>query len=214
MKPNLCCRGAEVERDGLARMVDELLEQGQPEAAVRLFTETQGRGIAADWPTSDRVATTLLHLGRPAEASQVWEHAAAPLSPSQRHVRIATALLAALDFPAAERGYRAALELDPTLGEAWFGLAWLHTQRGDSAQALAACQQGLQQVLTPARLRSWRALRPLSNHPSLTDRQISKSESQARDAANQPQHSTMHLAGASGWCGRCAVGSCYPSIKD
>jgi tetratricopeptide (TPR) repeat protein len=138
------------ERDGLAHTVGELLEQGYPEAAVRLFTETQSRGIAADWPTSDRVATTLLHLGRPAEASQIWEHAVVPPSPALRQVRIATALLAALDFPAADRGYRAALELDPTLGEAWFGLAWLHTQRGDSAQAVAACQQGRRHVLTPA----------------------------------------------------------------
>jgi hypothetical protein len=29
-------------------------------------------------------------------------------------------------------------------------LAWLHTQRGDSAQAVAACQQGRRHVLTPA----------------------------------------------------------------
>jgi Tetratricopeptide repeat len=149
------------ERDDLARTVGALLEQGQPEAAVRLFTETQGRGIAADWPTSDRIATTLLQLGRPADASTIWERAVAPSSPSQRQARIGTALLAALDFSAAERSYHTALELDPTLGEAWFGLAWLYTQRGDSAQALAACREGLRQPLTPAQTSFLRDLQAL-----------------------------------------------------
>jgi tetratricopeptide (TPR) repeat protein len=91
-----------------------------------------------------------LHLGHPELASQVWDRAAAPIAASHRPARIATAALAALDYPAAERGYRAALKLDPTLGEAWFGLAWLYTQRGDPAEALDACRHGLQQSLTPA----------------------------------------------------------------
>jgi hypothetical protein len=138
------------DQDGLAYTTRELLEHGYPETAIRLFSEAQARGITADWSTSDRVATTLLHLGHPADASRVWELAVAPPSPSQRQARIATALLAALDFSAAERGYHTALELDPALGEAWFGLAWLHTQRGESAQAQAACRQALRQTLTPA----------------------------------------------------------------
>ncbi len=140
----------QVERDGLTRTIDNLLEQGHPEVAIYLLAEAQGRGIAADWPTSDRVATTLLHLGCPADARQIWEHAMAPPSSAQRQARIATALLAGLDFSAAERNYRAALDLDPTLGDSWFGLAWLHTERGNSAQALTACRHGLRQALTPA----------------------------------------------------------------
>jgi len=147
--------------EDLAHIASELLEHGQPEAAIHLFAEAQGRGIAADWLTSDRVATTLLHLGRPADANQIWEHAIAPPSPAQRQARIATALLAALDLSAAERGYHAALKLDPTLGEAWFGLAWLHTQRGDSAEAFAACRQGLRQTLTPAQTSSLHGLQTL-----------------------------------------------------
>ena len=137
------------DRDGLAHIVSNVLAQGCPEEATRLFAEAQDRQIVADWPTSDRVATTLLHLGRPADASQLWEHVATALPPAHRAVRIATAALAALDFSSAERDYHRALELDPTLGEAWFGLAWLHTQRGDSTQALTACREGLRRALTP-----------------------------------------------------------------
>jgi tetratricopeptide (TPR) repeat protein len=136
----------------LALRVSDLLKQGRPEAATRLFAEAQDHGIAADWPTSDKVATALLHLGRPELATQVWARAAAPEAPSHREARIATAALAAFDYPAAERGYRAALKLDPTLGEAWLGLAWLYTQRGDSTQALDACQRGLQQSLAPPQI--------------------------------------------------------------
>ena len=73
-----------------------------------------------------------------------------PPAPALRLARLAAADLAALDFAAAERTYRAALELDPGLGEAWFGLALLHTQRGDAAAVLAAARQGLKQPLTPA----------------------------------------------------------------
>jgi hypothetical protein len=96
------------------------------------------------------VAATLLHLGHPAQARRVWASAAEPPAPALRLARLATAELAALDFTAAERTYRAALEVDPALGEAWFGLAVLHTQRGDAPAVLAAARQGLKHALTPA----------------------------------------------------------------
>jgi hypothetical protein len=96
------------------------------------------------------VAVTLLHLGRAAEARRVWASAADPPAPALRLARLAAADLACLDFAAAKRTYHAALELDPTLGEAWFGLAVLHTERGDAAAVVAAARQGLKQPLTPA----------------------------------------------------------------
>ena len=73
-----------------------------------------------------------------------------PPSPAQRQVRIATALLAALYFPAAERGYRACSSLIPRSGKPGSGWPGCTTQRGDSAQAFAACQQGRRHGLTPA----------------------------------------------------------------
>ena len=138
------------DREGLSRIVDQRLRQGRAEAAVGGFAEAQRRGIRPDWPTCDRVAATLLHLGRPAEARRVWQRAADPPAPALRLARLAACELAALDFAVAERTYRAALELDPGLGEARFGLALLHTQRGNAAEVLAAARQGLKQPLTLA----------------------------------------------------------------
>ena len=114
-----------------------------------------------DWTTRDRVATTLLHLGRPVQARRVWERAPDAPSPAIRLTRIGTALLAALDFQSAEESFRSALKHDAHLGEAWFCLALLHVQRGDANETLAACERGLQQSLTEAQrssLESFKAL--------------------------------------------------------
>jgi tetratricopeptide (TPR) repeat protein len=126
-----------------------LLEQGRAEAAHRLLADADNRGIRADWATCDRVATTLLHLGRPAEARRIWEQTADPPSPALRLTHIAAAELAMLDFSAADHTYQAALAVDPQLGEAWLGLALLHTQRGNAAEALTASREGLRRQLTP-----------------------------------------------------------------
>jgi tetratricopeptide (TPR) repeat protein len=136
---------------GLTLAIADLLRRGYAVAAVRLFEESQERGILPDWPTCDRVAATLLHLGRPAEARRIWEQQEtdAP-SPSLRLARIASAALAELDYPTAETTYHAALELDPGQGEAWFGLALLHLQRGDAGAALSAARRGRSPSLTPA----------------------------------------------------------------
>ena len=135
--------------DGLARAVAELIRRRRPEAAVRLWDEAEDRGIAAPWAGRDRVALALLHLGRAAEARGVWLGAVDPPSPAVRSARLAAAALAALDFPAARREYRAALEQQPDLGEAWFGLALLHVQLGEADEALAACRAGRKCPLTP-----------------------------------------------------------------
>ena len=140
------------ERDdgaGLSRAVAELIGRRRPEAAVQLWYEAEGRGIAAPWAARDRVALALLHLGRPAEARGVWLGAADSPSPAVRSARLAAAAIAALDFPAARRDYRAALDQQPDLGEAWFGLALMHVQLGEADEALAACRTGRKSHLTP-----------------------------------------------------------------
>ncbi len=141
-----------------AQLLDQVLrDQGMSdtERALKIprqhgSAEADGRGNRPDWPACDRAAATLLHLGHPAEARRVWAGAADPPAPALRLARLAAADLATLDFAAAERTYRAALKLDPGLGEAWFGLAVLHTERGDAAAVLTAARQGLKQPLTPA----------------------------------------------------------------
>jgi tetratricopeptide (TPR) repeat protein len=135
---------------GLATAVADLIRRGHPEAAARLLDEARSRGLSPSWTARDRVAVALLHLGRPAEARALWLDATDPPSPGLKAARLATAALAALDFTAARRDYRAALEIQPDLGEAWFGLAWLHTQAGERAEARRACQRGLACRLTPA----------------------------------------------------------------
>ena len=104
------------------------------------------------WPASDTVATALLHLGRPAAARRVWERAADPPTPAVRLARLAAAALAGLDFSAAEHDYRAAIALDPRLGEAWFGLALLFTELGDAKGSVTAARAALQCPLTPSQI--------------------------------------------------------------
>jgi tetratricopeptide (TPR) repeat protein len=136
--------------DGLSLAIARLLGTGYPLEAVRLFAESEDRGIVDDWPTCDRVAAALLHLGEPARARRIWERAADPPSPSLRLARIATAALAELHYQTAEATYRAALNIDPGQGEAWFGLALLHLQLGHAEEALSAARRGRRQSLTTA----------------------------------------------------------------
>ncbi len=133
----------------LALAVNSLIDKGQPETAVRLFDDSVRRGIAPSWTVCDRVAATLLHLGRPAEAIELWE-CAAPPARAQQLVRIATAALAMFDFETALRINRSALDIDPNLTEAWFVAALLHTQRGDAAAASAAAREGIKRSPTPS----------------------------------------------------------------
>ena len=137
-------------RDGLDRAITDLLARGRPEAAVRIFASAENQGVMPSWATCDRVAAAVLHLGRPAEARRVWERAAEPPSRAIRLTRLATTALVALDLPVAERMYRAALELDGGLGEAWCGLALLYMQRGDARACVEAARAALRLPTTPA----------------------------------------------------------------
>jgi tetratricopeptide (TPR) repeat protein len=133
----------------LARAVDSLIAKGQPETAIRLFAQGARHGIEPSWPLSDRVAATLLHLGRPIEARNLWERASPP-SRAIQLTRIATAALAAFDYEIALHTYHSALDIDSSLPEAWFGLALLHTQQGNAAASLAAAREGIKHGPTPA----------------------------------------------------------------
>jgi tetratricopeptide (TPR) repeat protein len=126
----------------LAELVAALLADGRPEAAVRSYLHALEQGIQPAWPTANGVAAVLLHLGRPAEARRVWERAQNPPSAAVRQVRIATCALAALEFEAALSEFHKAIALERPMAEAWFGLALIHTQRGEPELALAAARAG------------------------------------------------------------------------
>jgi tetratricopeptide (TPR) repeat protein len=127
-----------------------LIEKGQPETAVRFLAERVRAGVEPSWSASDKVAVALLHLGRPVEARALWERAPAPPSRAQLLARVATSELAQFDFQNALETYLAALAIDPSLAEAWFGLALLHAQRGDAGPASNAAREGLKHGPTAA----------------------------------------------------------------
>jgi hypothetical protein len=126
----------------LSLSMDELLAVGSPEAAVRKFENAATRGILPNWRACDKAAVTLMHLGYADRARRVWERAPDPPSDALRLARVGTAELAEFEYTAAEQAYDAALKLDPTLSEAWFGLALLYTQTGDANRALTAARGG------------------------------------------------------------------------
>jgi tetratricopeptide (TPR) repeat protein len=128
----------------LADAIAQALAQGRPEAAVQMFLGAEKSRANTRWAESDAVAIALLHLGHPEQARGAWALAADAPSAALRLCRLASAALAGFDFATAEVEYRAALNHDPRLGEAWFGLALLYTQGGDAPQALAAAQSGLE----------------------------------------------------------------------
>jgi tetratricopeptide (TPR) repeat protein len=146
---------------GFAGAVTALIEDGQPEAAVRAFADGIRKGIEPAWTLCDRVAATHLHLGHAAEASSIWERAAAPPSRAVQLTRVATAALAAFEFATALDRYQSALQLDPRLAEAWFCVALLNTERGDAARALEAARQGLKQNPTRSQRDLLRAIEAL-----------------------------------------------------
>ncbi len=158
--------GAEIANpERLARRIAEELQAGRFEAVFACFADAEARGIKPDWATVDRVGTTLLHLGEPAVARRVWEHAPGAPTTALRLSRIATAALASQDFQSAKEGYESALALDSGLGEAWFGLALLHAQRGDAKEASAACEGGLRRSPSEAQAGAIRVLQSLCANP-------------------------------------------------
>jgi tetratricopeptide (TPR) repeat protein len=103
------------------------------------------------WPVAERLAVTYLHLGDPESARQIWKAATAP-RPAIGLARLAQADLAALDPAKAMEDCRAALELDPKLGEAWFALAMAALESGQAQTASEACRRGLNcELTTPQR---------------------------------------------------------------
>jgi tetratricopeptide (TPR) repeat protein len=118
-----------------------LLQTHRPATAVRLALAS-GRE-SWDWPSADRLAGACLHLGRPAEARRLWQHALSPPSEAVRLSRVASTFWVERDFDRAVRLYRQARRADPRLVEPCWALAWLQAQLGQADAALRACRAGL-----------------------------------------------------------------------
>ncbi len=91
-------QGTKISGRRLARRVAELLAEGLFDAVPKCYADALAQGIEPDWATSDRVAATLLHLGEPAAARQIWERATDAPSAAVRLSRIATAELASAEL--------------------------------------------------------------------------------------------------------------------
>ncbi len=120
------------------------------------------------WSAADQLAVNYLHLGEPEAARRVWSQAAAP-SPALRLTRLAESDLAALDARAAATRSQAALDFDPTLGEAWYVLAIAAFGSGRAQAAQAACREGAKHDLTPAQREALVGLDRLLSRHSLAD---------------------------------------------
>jgi hypothetical protein len=128
----------------LPTLLPRLLQDNRPQEAVRLVEQAGAQGkVAWDWDLADRLASTCMHLGQPELARQRWRDARAAPSPAVRESRLGDTFWVERDFDAALRHYHAARRSEPRLGEPCWALTWLHAQRGEAGDALAACRAGL-----------------------------------------------------------------------
>jgi tetratricopeptide (TPR) repeat protein len=126
-----------------------LLAAQRPEEATRLAEQLRQQGSGVwPWPLADRLAGACLHLGKAAQARQVWEQAKDPPSEALRRGRLASTYWIERDFASAIVLYQDALREDSQSGEPCWALAWLFTQRGEADEALRACRQARQRQLS------------------------------------------------------------------
>ncbi len=125
--------------DELDRAVDRELELGRVETAVRLLESAYPPG-KADWNIVARLSTLLLHLGEPERARQHLQAAVDVPRPALRDARLAVCSLVEGRLDDARRQYLKAIEAEPGLFEARYGLAVLEQ---DDAKADPALEQAM-----------------------------------------------------------------------
>jgi tetratricopeptide (TPR) repeat protein len=138
-------------QDELNRAVEAYLASGRAAGAYALLTSAYGPD-ARPWDVADRMATIQLHLGNPAEARSIWQSTKTAPRPAVKGARVAATYLAESNFAQARRGYEAALEKEPRLFEAHYGLAVLERDAGHADAALGAALRATEVAPTdPAR---------------------------------------------------------------
>jgi hypothetical protein len=125
--------------DELQRAVDRELELGRVETAVRLLESAYPPG-KADWNVVDRLSTLLLHLGEPEQARRHLQAAVDLPRSALRDARLAACSLVEGRFEEARELYLKAIDAEPDLFEARYGLAVLEQ---DDARADGALEQAM-----------------------------------------------------------------------
>jgi hypothetical protein len=113
----------------LDQMVSSLFTRGRVVSVADLL-EHANPPERSSWEETDRVATIRLHLGEPARARALWQSAVKPPRPGVRLARVAVTHLVEGAIEAARTSFREAIEVDPDLFEAHYGLAVLEQDDG------------------------------------------------------------------------------------
>lgn len=126
----------------LDRIVEQQLAAGRVESAAALLENAHPAG-QAPWEVTLRLSTLHLHLGEPERARAVLRNAANSPQPAVRDARLAVCDLVEGRFDEARALYQKAIEQDPDLFEARYGLAIVEQ---DDGRAGAAYEQALAAV--------------------------------------------------------------------
>jgi len=126
----------------LDQMVEDQLAHGRAESAAALLERAYTPG-QAPWAAAERLANLYLHLGDPARARSALTKAGDVPRPAVRDARLAVCELAEGRLAEARQLYQQAIEKEPGLFEARYGLAVVEQ---DDGRAEAAYEQALAAV--------------------------------------------------------------------
>ncbi len=118
--------------------LEELINQALKQGRARTAAELVEQGFPAEtrpWAWTDRLATLWLHLGEPDRAREAIETTKIGDKPALRFARLAVCRLVKDELESAKKAYLEALEFDPKLFEAAYGLAVLEQDQGQAKAA-------------------------------------------------------------------------------
>ncbi len=123
----------------LEQVFDRLVRSGRPRTAVDVV-ELGHRDDARPWAWADRLATIRLHLGQPARAREIWRSATSAPSQALQSSRVGMTYLVEGNLESARKSFDEAVDRDPGLFEAHFGLATLEQGAGRADAAVASAR--------------------------------------------------------------------------
>jgi len=127
----------------LDRIIEQQLSAGRVESAAALLENSYPDG-RAPWDVVLKLSTLYLHLGEPERAREVLRRGGADAQPAVRDARLAVCDILEGRFGEARTLYQKAVDQDPELFEARYGLAILEQDAGRAdasyEQALAAVE--------------------------------------------------------------------------
>jgi tetratricopeptide (TPR) repeat protein len=132
----------------LEKLLGSLYQSGRAGDAADLL-ESAYPAENRPWVISDRIATIRLHLGEPERAHKIWSEAKLVTSEALRKARVAVALFAKLDFDGARKSYQEAIQLDPKLFEAYYGLIVLEADMRNAKGSVELITRATQLYIAP-----------------------------------------------------------------